>query len=303
MIIAFSDTHLKYYYDIKQKKEKSNSGELLSFLQSNLCQELGQDDDLVLLGDIFEFWRRKNVDAVLESGEILSELYHLKEDNKVPIHYIQGNHDYSILGLYQNSKKYPFEVTPDWRYQSKDDGTDYYFVHGYQLAVFSNYEPLMNVEDYENICQSLCERSGDTIGTIMSTAYSIPKKLLHFLENFEESIKPEENKIDPLKKLKEKIDEIMKPADGDEREKEMDAVKNLTTSPLARSFFLGMKPEEFLIFGHTHKPFCNIEKKVANTGSWVGDGDKVNTFVQIDSEKVELKQWKDGKVVPFPCEG
>lgn len=34
---------------------------------------------------------------------------------------------------------------------------------------------------------------------------------------------------------------------------------------------LGMKPDENLIFGHTHRPFMNKTKKVANTGSWIDE--------------------------------
>lgn len=37
---------------------------------------------------------------------------------------------------------------------------------------------------------------------------------------------------------------------------------------------LGMMPKEKLIFGHTHWPFINKEKTVANTGSWINEINK-----------------------------
>lgn len=296
MIIAISDTHLIY----GSGKEGSNSSELESFLQSDFCKKLGDEDHLVLLGDIFEFWRRANVKTVLDSNKILAEIKKLQK-NKVQIHYIQGNHDYSILKLFQRSKKYPFEVTPDWRHQIK--GKKYYFVHGYQLDVFANYEPVMNLEDYENWCLSLCERSDDVIGTIMSTLYAIPKPFVNLGKKLEELIKSQQKKkgrIDPVKKLKEAMDEIETSPDGVKRKKKIPNVEELASSPLSRSIFLGMESDEWLIFGHTHRPFLEKENRVANTGSWVGEGNekkKVNTFVKIDENGVQLLQWMNSKVV------
>jgi len=43
---------------------------------------------------------------------------------------------------------------------------------------------------------------------------------------------------------------------------------------------------EFLIFGHTHEPFVKMEKKIANTGSWV---EPFATYLEIDAEGVTLK--------------
>jgi predicted phosphodiesterase len=57
---------------------------------------------------------------------------------------------------------------------------------------------------------------------------------------------------------------------------------------------LGMQPGEKLVYGHTHKPFINEEKTVANTGSWVDEGpaDRPrNTYVVIEGGRMELKQF------------
>jgi UDP-2,3-diacylglucosamine pyrophosphatase LpxH len=55
LIIAVSDTHLGY--------DQSDSTKFLKFIDSELMN-LSKDDDLVLLGDILEFWRGKNIDAI-----------------------------------------------------------------------------------------------------------------------------------------------------------------------------------------------------------------------------------------------
>ena len=60
-----------------------------------------------------------------------------------------------------------------------------------------------------------------------------------------------------------------------------------------------MESDEWLIFGHTHRPLLEKENRMANTGSWVGEEDeekKVNTFVKIDENGVQLLQWKNSKV-------
>ena len=60
-----------------------------------------------------------------------------------------------------------------------------------------------------------------------------------------------------------------------------------------KCYLLGMKPDERLIFGHTHGPFINREKTVANTGSWINEPgispENQNSFVEISEGNMELK--------------
>jgi predicted phosphodiesterase len=56
-----------------------------------------------------------------------------------------------------------------------------------------------------------------------------------------------------------------------------------------------MRPDENLVFGHTHRPFIDKDRKVANTGSWIDElpeKDKQNSYIQIDKGKMELKFFK-----------
>jgi len=262
-IIVVSDIHLG-----QKESNHKDFANFLDFLHDD--NNLGKIDHLVLLGDILEFWRKQNVDAALIHKEIFEKLNEIKEKTKV--HYIIGNHDYSILELAETSEKYPFEVTKNWRYtepkrNSDDEEKKFYFVHGYELEVFAKFEP-MTVRDYENWSYNLCVRTEAVLGSFLSGLWMVFKGM---------------GKVLSIKKPPEK--------------RNLDKVDELAQSPEVRSIFLGMEPDEFLLFGHTHRPFCEIGKKVANTGSWVGKGDDVNTFVQISSGKVELKQWKEGSAV------
>src|SRR5206468_5531512 len=101
MIIVVSDVHLGY--------DKSDRDNFNSFIDSELVK-LNKNDHLVLLGDILDFWRENCIDATVEyqtdssagtitptnkEGLIIKKLYNLQEQTQV--HYIIGNHDYSIL--------------------------------------------------------------------------------------------------------------------------------------------------------------------------------------------------------------
>jgi hypothetical protein len=50
----------------------------------------------------------------------------------------------------------------------------------------------------------------------------------------------------------------------------MDAIDRFAKSK-ARYPLLGMQLNDILIFGHTHRPYIDIENRVANTGAWTAD--------------------------------
>lgn len=61
-------------------------------------------------------------------------------------------------------------------------------------------------------------------------------------------------------------------------------IEELAMSPVARSILIGGKPDETVIFGHTHSPFITENKTVVNSGSWVTDNDFHDTYVEIDND-------------------
>jgi UDP-2,3-diacylglucosamine pyrophosphatase LpxH len=80
---------------------------------------LSEDDHLVLLGDILEFWRGKNIDAIFSkynkdnnekvkeqieiNEQILSKIIGLNKKTKVD--YIIGNHDYTVINFINSYNK------------------------------------------------------------------------------------------------------------------------------------------------------------------------------------------------------
>jgi UDP-2,3-diacylglucosamine pyrophosphatase LpxH len=251
MILVVSDVHLGY--------DKCNRADFLDFLNKYQGTEI---DHLVLLGDIFDFWRNNNARTVIENQEVLVKLNDLNAKN---VYYIAGNHDYYIMDLNKRyDGDYPFKVSKYLRLE--DGGEKFYFTHGYELEVLLNLEP-MTIEIYEDFSRKMCF-SGDVLGGIASHLWG-------FFEKNSDKIGEliEEMKKTPYDRVK------------------IDKVYNLAVSP-GKSLFLGMNPDENLVFGHTHRPFINKEKTVVNTGSWVDElpsKKDQNSYVEISKGQMELK--------------
>jgi UDP-2,3-diacylglucosamine hydrolase len=115
--VAVSDVHLGI--------EDSNKGKFTDFIE-NLKDDV---KDLVLLGDIFDFWRRDPIGVLLENIEIVQKLLSLEP--RINVFFVVGNHDFHLIKF---PKSY-FGVTFDLNYDlSLEYGsTTYRFIHGHQL--------------------------------------------------------------------------------------------------------------------------------------------------------------------------
>ena len=80
------------------------------------------------------------------------------------------------------------------------------------------------------------------------------------------------------------------------KRKGFESVEDLSKSQTSRCILLGMTGDEFLVFGHTHRPFLDGENRVVNSGSWVQDAAINNTFVIIDDGKITLNQWINNQI-------
>jgi len=59
----------------------------------------------------------------------------------------------------------------------------------------------------------------------------------------------------------------------------------------------GGKPNEILVFGHTHLPFINKQENVVNSGSWVTDAAVRNTYVELSEGKPRLFVFGKGEIL------
>ncbi len=254
MIIVVSDVHLGC--------KVSNRESFLRFLEK--C-DTPAIDHLVLLGDILDFWRRNNSCVIMENEAILEKLASLHAKN---VHYVVGNHDYLIMRISKRYEDhYPLQVTRSLRLE--DGGNPFYFIHGYELDVLANMEPL-SIESYEKFCERMCF-SEDILGTYVSNLWTII-----------------ENRRGSWWRLKTIGDQ---PASSTSIEK----INNLARSK-SKYLLLGMHPGERLVFGHTHMPFISEDGMVANTGCWMCDPEKPNvqnTYLKIENGTMELKTFDE----------
>jgi len=251
--MVVSDVHLGY--------DKCNRVEFMDFLDKYHDKEI---DHLVLLGDIFDFWRRNNAELIEENEDIILKLDDLNAKN---VHYIAVNHDYYMLDLNKRyGDNFPFTISKYLRLE--DNGETFYFMHGYELEVLLNLEPL-TIEMYEEFSDKMCF-SEDILGGIASHLWAFLQEDRGMLGKLAEEIKKTPHK-------RENIDNVY----------------NFAISS-GKHVLLGMKTHENLVFGHTHRPFINLDKKVVNTGSWVDEISKEyqNSYVEINNGKMELKFFK-----------
>ena len=97
MIIVISDVHLGY--------AKSNRESFREFLDRRMSLEI---EYFVILGDLMDFWRANNAQAIVDHQDILGQIGRLKAKN---VHYVPGNHDYLIHRLAKRyPERYPFRV-------------------------------------------------------------------------------------------------------------------------------------------------------------------------------------------------
>ncbi len=275
MILVVSDVHLGF--------DDCNKDAFSDFLDEFQDKEI---EHLVLLGDILDFWRRNNAEIIHENNDILTKLNNLKANQ---IHYIAGNHDYYILDLTKrnytlNSDKYyniDNKVTISKSLRLKSGDESFFFTHGYELELIRTEIP-SSLETFENIYKEMCF-NGDILGRAESEIWDIPKELEKIFNYLKTELSGSE---------KQKF--IEKMYQNPNERKDIDKVYDFATSN-GKNYLLGMKPNEKLVYGHTHRPFITDDKTVANTGSWINeleDKNYQNSYVEIEDGEMELKFFK-----------
>lgn len=151
------------------------------------------------------------------------------------------------------------------KYLRLEDGDEnFFFIHGYELEVLLLEFPA-NLEFYEDFCIEMCYNK-DIAGGLLS-------KIWDLRENFGKNkrFKDDMNRL-PHKREISKVDEF--------------------ALSRGKYLLLGMKPNETLIYGHTHNPFINKDLMVANTGSWIDElpnKEEQNSYIEIEDGEMELK--------------
>jgi UDP-2,3-diacylglucosamine pyrophosphatase LpxH len=336
MIVVVSDLHLGHSSETIDKEG------FRIFIEKYLMKN--KVEHLIMLGDMVDFWRRQKEGVLLENLEILADLKKLRA-NGTKIHYVVGNHDYSLTELmgerYEKSIGFRFSdvlVTSEDRRNSTEEhivcdpsiklgDQDYMFMHGHQLTYWL-VGPL-----YRNFAKLMCS-AGDEVGQSASKFYDLvmhrfPESASKQVDWFRSEIEgaadyeltsePDKRSVIPVLKIAQGL--TYKDQEDEQKrsttwlENKIDGINDTTLQKafkkkwqdfahpktfthdlkrlVAKELFR-LQKDEYLIFGHTHKPFLDKRRKMANVGCWYRGN---CTFLTIDKDdEVNLFNWeKKGK--------
>lgn len=181
--VAVSDLHLGH-----------NESDATSF--KKLLQDFFIDrgvDNFILLGDIFDLWRRDNTQVIRDHVDIINSLIQLVRNDKIKkIHFVIGNHDYTIeevLYSFKGNTDVMLKNIADAIEKLADENKlqfyggklskeesfltlpfnaekEFYFVHGHNLE----WSGILTDDAYEAVLIGLCS-ADDTTGPILDAIW------------------------------------------------------------------------------------------------------------------------------------
>ncbi len=262
MIISVSDVHLG---EEGFRKEDKQFSKFLEFVKDDALKDGGH---LVLLGDIFDFWRKDSAKIFKEYGDVIGELFEFPKD--VSIHYVVGNHDFYMSEIPEYFKARPFKsFGPTAEIKERQV---FRFIHGYHLEVMANpYSKDMKL--YESLARRLSLYSGLTGRTASGIGHIISSLTRGEGDYLSSMLKHPESRLMGRSNAGDRVTAL--------------------AECRSRCLFLG-GPFDWLVYGHTHCPFLDPESRTINTGSWGrGGSDKKMWYLKIQNGVPELAEWRE----------
>lgn len=207
-------------------------------------------DTLVLGGDIYELWRR-DLAGVMWGSDWFTQAMRELQDAGTRVEYVVGNHDEWMIRHTMDAIEYPFGVSMDYWFSS--GGEDFFVTHGHK------YEPL-----YNPVSNDILSITNDWFGSIAGRLWEnrpAPGNLLE--QGFLAAAGPGASYLDPEH-----------------------ASKSAWRRDLIHAGIEAESGEEsWGIYGHTHVPFIDDERKLANWGSFT---DGRATYIEVEDGDIEL---------------
>jgi UDP-2,3-diacylglucosamine pyrophosphatase LpxH len=260
MIISVSDIHLGE--DGYQDQDRQFS-KFLDFVKDDALKDGGY---LVLLGDIFDFWRKDSREILENYGDLIEKLFEFPSD--IEIHYVVGNHDFYISEIPEYFMESPFKFFGSAT--TIKDGQIFRFIHGYQLEVMANpYTKDMKL--YESLARRLSYHSGLTGQAASGLWHAICSFTQGEGEYLSSMLNGPESRLHGEHGAEDKITRLAK-------------------SKSRRLLLGGLF--DWLVYGHTHNPFIDPDSRTINTGSWGRNRspDKM-WYLKIANGTPELTEW------------
>jgi UDP-2,3-diacylglucosamine pyrophosphatase LpxH len=291
--LAISDLHLGHV--------ESDVDSFKKLLQEFFVNRIVKN--FILLGDIFDLWRRDNIQVVKDHAEILRSLIQLVNNGKIAkIHFVIGNHDYTIqevlISLKGNSDAELANIADEIEKLVSTNKLQFYggklskatsfltlpfnaerkffFIHGHNLE----WSGILTDDAYEAVLTGLCS-ADNTTGPILDAIW----KGITFFTSHEGSPLLLRWRIISILLgkwvAKRLVDDMEAPAE------ERSTLKNILLKEYRREevfnspmqseaekaimelarIFVNFDPEtQYLIFGHTHQ--SGKGTNISNAGCW-----------------------------------
>lgn len=241
MIIAVSDLHLG--------TEMCDKEEFLRFLRDPMW---ANDTELVLCGDIFDFWRGSIRDVLIKNADVVCELQYMYDELGVGITFIAGNHDWILRKV--KHPRFKFSTL----HQVEEGSTKYTFIHGWESDTIQRQE----------LFDALCYTNNQG-GEFLDRAWKTYIRCQGTLHRAYEWIKQLRTKT-AMRTM------LITP--------EQRSLGWLFAPPLPVTCEMG---EDATVCGHTHVPY--IQGGIINCGSWC-NGRK--TYVTITGSIATVQEFK-----------
>lgn len=210
-------------------------------------------DAVILGGDVYELWRRDMAGVMWETDWFTSAMRELAEGG-TNVEYVVGNHDGWFYTNTQEGHNYPFDVHVDYTFTS---GGEYFFVtHGHK------YEPM-----YNPIVNDALSVTNDYTGSLAHKLWAnrpLPGNLIERAALF--PLGPAASFLDP----------------------ESTSKSRLRTEIINAGIEAESGDGAWGIYGHTHIPLVDEERKIANWGSWTAGRASYIEVVDGDVRFIDL---------------
>lgn len=285
IILVVSDVHLGHR-DRDKKTVYCNKEQFNSFL-SDISDKTIPCDRLIIIGDLFDMWRRDIAGVILENTDTINILRKIMASG-INVDLVIGNHDYYMRKFKEEEFGYEFTFYEELKLIDNND--EYWFLHG------DKFDRIQNRTYYDLFCLSsdkLGQSASEFYESFLSHYNWFKRTYYRFKKKFKDKI------LLPLRTAEDRFDiSILDLISKQERNsKELKSLPGLDKFPRtereAIEFASNQEKLRSLVFGHTHHPFVHIfnDINIANPGTWVGRSSINNTYIKLHQNEVELHKY------------
>jgi UDP-2,3-diacylglucosamine pyrophosphatase LpxH len=251
---------------------------------------VGQGGELVINGDLFEFWQVGLSQVLMSRQALLERLYAMK-----PI-YVVGNHDVDLAafildtGIDTTFLAHPFFKRMRRSLDREINDKKFHFMHGHEVDLF-NHGDVPGLGRIYTIFDGMSEDL-----SVLLSDEKAQEKFEKFVNEEEVPGKFSKARQKMRQWLEERPNRVSDPTSTDPKLQLTPAQNPEFAKCLIPKYKKHKEDNKYdvAIVGHTHQP-GHRDKWYFNSGSWATD---TNSFLQIDaSGKVEVFDWIDGRAV------